>query len=69
MDKKVKSIKEPLKKPNEFFQEKGKKLRTVTGRSPKPQETFADKKCLDPEKSKIDHLGSQRAMTKSVVPL
>lgn len=46
MDKKHKTTKDSLKKPNEFLQEKMKKMRTITGRSPKPQETFTDKKIM-----------------------
>lgn len=69
MDKKHKNIKESLKKPHEFQQDKVKKHRTITGLSPKHQETFTEKKKLLPEKSKVNLLGSPRAITKFIVPL
>ena len=44
MDKKYKNIKESLKKANEILQDKSKKLRTVTSRSPKLQDYLLEKK-------------------------
>jgi len=69
MDKKYKTIKDSLKKTNEILQDKSKKLRTVTGRSPKVQDYLIEKKHSEHDKHKLSHMSSHRAITKSIVPL
>ena len=68
MDKKHKTAKYSLKQASTYCIEKGKKIRTVTGRSPKGIEMTAEQKYVNLSKNKRIPLASQRELHRSQIP-